>query len=48
MNCYVNCGVDFVGMPLHGVWNIIVSQRLQTWHLRLNLTNIVCTEYVCK
>lgn len=40
MNCYVTFGVDIVGMPVNGVWNIIVSHRLQMWHLRLNLKKI--------
>ena len=48
VNCCVNFGMDVVGMPSHGLWSIIVSERLQTWHLRLNITNIVCTECVYK
>jgi hypothetical protein len=48
VNCYVNFVMDIVGMPSHGLWSIIASQRVQTWHLRLNITNIVCTECVYK
>jgi len=48
VNCCVNFGMDIIGMPSRGLWSIIVSEGLQTRHLRLNITNIVCTECVYK
>jgi hypothetical protein len=48
VNCYVNFVVDIIGITMHGLWSIIVSHRLKTWHLRLNITCIVCTECVYK